>query len=55
MSLILLVLALVCEVIATILGFGIVTGAHYSGWLAFGLVFWIASLMVGPVVTRVRE
>ncbi len=55
MSLILLVIALICEAIAALLGFGIVSGAHYSGWLALGLVFWIASNMVGPVVAFRRE
>lgn len=56
MALVLLVLALICEVIAMLLGFAIFGGSHVLGWVALGLVFWIGAVIVGaaPIPTLRR-
>ena len=51
MNLILLVLALLCEIVATLAGFDVLISAeHILAWISLGLVFWILSLLVGPVM-----
>lgn len=57
MSLLLLVLAALCELIAALTGFDVLIHAkdNLEGWIALGLFFWICSLLVGPVVAFRRE
>lgn len=55
MGAVLLLAAVVCFVIAALLGFGVFSGAHLLGWLALGLVFLAAHFLVGPVVEVVRR
>jgi hypothetical protein len=55
MGLIFILIGVICEVIATLLGFSVFTGAHYFGWLALGLVFFMAASLVGPVVALRRD
>ncbi len=56
MSLILLVLALLCELVAALSGFDwLIHANHLIGWLALGLVFYLASLLVGPALALRRE
>lgn len=49
MSAILLVLAVLFSAIATLLGFGVFSGAHLLGWLALGATCGWAALLVGHV------
>ena len=56
MSLILLVLALLCEIVAALVGFDVLIHAeHILGWIALGLVFYIAAQLTGPVLALRRE
>ncbi len=56
MSLILLVLALICELVAGLSDFGWLLNAdHILGWVAFGLVFYLLSLLVGPAMALRRS
>ncbi len=55
MSLILLVIALICALVAGLSDFGWLLNAdHPLGWVAFSLVFFIASFLVGPAVALRR-
>ncbi len=44
---VLLVLAFLCEAIAALVGFDVLTGAHLIGWVAAGLAFGYAASIVG--------
>jgi len=46
MNLLVLVLAILCFAVATLLGFGVFSGEHILGWLALGLAFFAASFLV---------
>ena len=49
MSLILLVLALLCEIVAALSGFDVLIHAeHILGWISLGLVFYILYQAVEP-------
>ena len=52
MNLILLVGAILCLAVATLLGFDVFDEAHYSGWLALGLVLFAASHLPWPTFHR---
>lgn len=54
MAALLLVLAVICEVIAALLGFSVFSGAHFDGWLATGIALFAASGLVGawPITLR---
>ncbi len=56
MSLLLLVLALLCELVAALTGFDwLIHAQHVLGWVSLGLVFYLASLLVGPALALRRE
>lgn len=46
MNVILLLAAVICCVIAALLGFGAFSGSHTLGWLALGAAFGWASFLV---------
>lgn len=55
MGLVALLCALVCFVIAALLGFDVFSGSHWAGWLSLGLVFVVVAEFVGPAVAFVRR
>lgn len=57
MSTLLMLIAVLCIFVATLLLFGIFAGAHALGWLALGLLFWAIAVLVGgagPIIERIR-
>lgn len=57
MVIILIVAAIVCELVATVLGFGwlkVDGDPHLFGWVAAGLVLYLVSLLV-PDIQRRRD
>lgn len=49
MAVVFLLVAFVCALIATLLGFGAFAGAHVVGWLAAAVLFAVAARIVAAV------
>ena len=50
MNLLLLVLAILCELIAALIGFDVFDSSQILGWISLGLAFFAASFLVPAVV-----
>ena len=58
MAVLLILAAVICFVISTLLLFGVFSGAHALGWLSLGLLLWACYVLVtgaGAVVERIRQ
>lgn len=55
MNLLLLVVAVVCFILATLFLFGVASVTHPMGWLALGLACFAGSFLVAGAVPLIRD